>query len=109
MAPDATDRVARQRQVAEFLDRRQPGRVGILAALETCFHLEREMAADLLVELVLVGPHRTSHRITPRSPATGSSPGRWRRRAATPGSARGTAAPSPPGSGGNSGRAGSPR
>jgi hypothetical protein len=57
-APDAPDRVACERDVPEFLQRREAGRFWILAALDPLFHAEGHVAANLVVELVAVGDVR---------------------------------------------------
>ena len=51
-APDAPHRVARERDVAEFLQRRQASGFGILAALDPFLDAEGQMAADFVVEIV---------------------------------------------------------
>ena len=56
-APDASHRIARERDVAEFLQRRQARGGRILAALDPFLDADRQMAANLVVEVVLVGPH----------------------------------------------------
>ena len=56
-APDAPHRVAGEREVAEFLQRRQAGGGGIVAALDPILDAERQMTADFLVQVVLVGRH----------------------------------------------------
>ena len=57
MAPDTSHRVACERDVAEFLQRRQPRGCRILAALGAFLDAESQMTANLLVEVVPVGPH----------------------------------------------------
>src|SRR5207244_7016302 len=57
VAPDAADRVARERDVAEFLQRRETRGSGILAAVDPLLDADREVAANLLVEIVDVGRH----------------------------------------------------
>ena len=68
MAPDASHRIARQRDVAEFLQRRQASGARILAALDPLLDADGKMAANLVVEVVDVGRAW----VTPRSPAPGS-------------------------------------
>ena len=57
MTPDGSHRVACERDVAEFLQRRQASGTWILAALDPFLDAEGQMAANLVVEVVLVGPH----------------------------------------------------
>ena len=66
--PDAPHRFADGRDVAEFAQRSQARGFRILAALDSLLDAERQVAADLFVELVIVG----SHRLTPFPPAPGS-------------------------------------
>ena len=56
-APDAPHRLARQRDVAELPQRGETRGVGILAAIDALLDAEREVAADLVVEVALVGAH----------------------------------------------------
>ena len=51
-APDAPHRIARERDVAEFLQRGQASGVGILAALDPLLDAEGQVAANLVVEVV---------------------------------------------------------
>src|SRR5262249_30708891 len=56
-SPDASHGVARQEDVAEFLESGQPCRFRILAAVDALLDAQREVAPDLLVELVHVRVH----------------------------------------------------
>src|SRR5262249_3009403 len=56
--PDGAHRIAGEGDVAEFLERRQTGRFGIIAALDPLLHADRHVAADLFVEFLVSGVHR---------------------------------------------------
>ncbi len=62
--PDAPHRFAHVRDVAELAQRGEARRLGIFAAIDPLLHAEREMAADFVVEIAIVG----SHDATPCSP-----------------------------------------
>ncbi len=64
----APHRLARQRDVAEFPQRRQARRLGVLAALDPLLDAEGQVAADLVVERRA----RRAACATPRPPAPGS-------------------------------------
>ena len=55
--PDAVHRVADGGDVAELAQRRQAGGLRVRAAVNMLFRAERQMTADLLVELALVRAH----------------------------------------------------
>ena len=59
-----------QRDVAEFLQRRQARGFRIFAALDALLDAERHVAADFVVEIVVVGPHALL--FAPARPARGS-------------------------------------
>ena len=59
-APDLAHRLLRPQQVAELLHRRETRRLGVLAALDPLLDADRDVAADLVVELVRPRPHRYS-------------------------------------------------
>ena len=58
-AREPAHRLARRRDVAEVTQRREPRGFRILAPLDALFHADGEMAADLLVEVTIVGTHRS--------------------------------------------------
>ena len=62
--PDAPHRFAHVRDVAELAQRGEARRLGIFAAVDPLLHAEREMAADFVIEIAIVGPHDA----TPCSP-----------------------------------------
>ncbi len=62
--PDAPHGFAHVRDVAELAQRGEARRLRIFAAVDPFLHAEREMAADFVVEIAIVGPHDA----TPCSP-----------------------------------------
>jgi hypothetical protein len=70
--PHPPHRVANRRHVAELAQRGQPGRLRILAAFDPLLDAERQMAADLVVELVLIGSHGSLGVTSRRRRAPGS-------------------------------------
>ena len=57
IAPDASHRVARERDVAEFLPRRQSSGCRIFAAVDALLDADRQVAANLFIEVVVVRAH----------------------------------------------------
>src|SRR5262249_58743175 len=58
--PATAHRVARRRDFAKLLQRREPRRCRILAALEPLLDADGEVTTNLFVEVVVVRPHAYS-------------------------------------------------